>query len=230
MTPAAANTRLAVERFSFITGVGVYNRRKISGTSTWSQHSWANALDLYMVTIEEGDQLYAWLRARRRELGIRVLLWRVDNHWNAPPPRRHIHADFWPKGIGTPPLTQRGTGSFRYSDGRVVRAKIREVPAEGEGVEQMSVLKRGDSGAAVRYYQEALNGFGADLSLDGAFGPATESEVRDYQRAAELENTGIIGAVESFLLGRYHPEFKAGAHELDEAGVKALIEASRIVP
>ncbi len=93
----------------------------------------------------------------------------------------------------------------------------------------MSVLKRGDSGAAVRYYQEALNGFGADLSLDGAFGPATESEVRDYQRAAELENTGIIGAVESFLLGRYHPEFKAGDHELDEAQVKALIEGSRIV-
>ena len=227
MTPAAANTRLAVERFSFITGVGVYNRRYIGGTTTWSQHSWANGLDLYVVTIEEGDQLYAWLRSQREELGIRVLLWRVSGHWNVSPPRRHLHADFWPKGIGTPPLTQRGTGSFRYSDGRVVRAKIREVPAEGQGVESMSVLKRGDSGAAVRYYQEALNGFGADLSLDGAFGPATESEVRDYQRAAELENTGIIGAVESFLLGRYHPEFKAGAHEMDE--VKALIEGSRIV-
>ena len=46
MTPAAANCRLAVERFDFITRVGVYNRRKISGTSAWSQHSWANALDL----------------------------------------------------------------------------------------------------------------------------------------------------------------------------------------
>ena len=229
MTPAAANTRLAVERFDFITRVGVYNRRKIGGTSSWSQHSWANALDMHMVTIEEGDQLYAWLNARRTELGIRVLLWRVNRHWNVPPPARHVHADFWPKGIGTPPLTQRGIGTFRYSDGRVVKAKIRKVPAQGEGVEQMSTLKRGDSGAAVSYYQTALNGWRSGLTVDGAFGPATESEVRDYQGAAELENTGVIGGVESFLIGRYHPDFKAGTHELGEAEVKALIEASRIV-
>ena len=229
MTPAAAKCRLAVERFDFVTRVGVYNRRPIGGTSSWSQHSWANALDMHMVTIEEGDQLYAWLDARREELGIRVLLWRVNRHWNVAPPARHCHADFWPKGIGTPPLTQRGTGSFRYSDGRIVKAKIREVPAEGQGVKSMSVLKRGDSGAAVRYYQEALNGWRSDLTVDGAFGPATESEVRDYQRAAELENSGVIGGVESFLIGRYHPDFVLGSHEFGEPEVKALIEASRIV-
>lgn len=210
MTPAAAQTREAVAHLP-ITQIGVYNRRPIAGTNVWSQHSWANALDLHVDSLEDGDTVHAYLSEHKTALGIRVLLWRVTAHFD------HVHADFWPKGINTPPFTQRGKGWFRYSDGRETKAPIPEIPAEGEGVDDMSVLKHGDSGHAVTYFQEALNVWGdpdvTPLTPDGAFGPATEAAVREYQRAAQLSVTGTIGGVEAHLIGRYHPAFVVGDHE-----------------
>jgi hypothetical protein len=141
MTPAAQQTKDAVlERFDFINGVGGYKRRFIGGTTTWSQHSWANADDIYLDTIAQGDEVAAFLEEYREELGIRVLLWRHPHHWDASPPYRHIHADFWPKGVQTPPLTRIGKGYFKYSNGSIIKAPIRKVPAEGEGVDELNFL------------------------------------------------------------------------------------------
>ncbi len=140
MTPAAKQTYEAVQRFDFITRVGIYNRRKIGGSNNWSQHSWANGLDLHLVTIAEGDELDAYLNEHKEELGLKNILWRFPNHWNVPPPMRHLHVDFWPKGVQTPPLTQIGKGYFRYSNGVIIRAPIRQVPAEGTGVDELAFL------------------------------------------------------------------------------------------
>lgn len=219
-TPAAERCEAAVTAAvgSLITGIGQYNRRKIAGTNTWSQHSWGNANDFHVSSLQDGDVVYAFLNTNRKALGIRVLLWRVTSHFD------HLHADYWPKGVNTPPLSSTGRGDFQYSDGRKVRAKIQLVPPEGEGVETMSSLKRGDSGDAVKYYQKALNAvpnlLPEPLTTDGAFGPATEDAVRRYQRAADLTETGTIDGVEGYLIGRYNLE--SGEHNHDGEYLKGV--------
>lgn len=200
-TPAAEYVEgIVLAQFGhLVSGVGQYNRRKISGTDIWSQHSWGNANDFHVDDLMSGDLVYDFLNTNRTALGIRVLLWRVPSHFD------HLHADYWPKGIGTPPLSPALKGSFLYSDGRQVRDYIRKVPKEASGVEVENVLKRGDSGNAVKYYQTAINkgGFGP-VTVDGAFGPATEQAVMGYQNAADITQSGVIDGVTAFLLGRYN--------------------------
>lgn len=41
--------------------IGIYNRRYIGGTTTWSQHSWSNALDIYADGVEEQQPIYDFL-------------------------------------------------------------------------------------------------------------------------------------------------------------------------
>lgn len=132
-TPAAERAETAVRnRFlDKLKSVGQYNRRKISGSSTWSQHSWGNALD-FMVKgsslaemKKNGDPIFAWLNANRTALGIRVLLWQVKDHYD------HIHADFWAKGVATPPVSSTGVGSFKKINGTTVLAKNQEAPHSG---------------------------------------------------------------------------------------------------
>jgi len=59
---------------------------------------------------------------------------------------------------------------------------------------QRPTLRRGASGADVRYLQEQLNSdFGAGLSVDGDFGARTEAAVRGYQASRNLGADGIVG-------------------------------------
>ena len=111
ITPSTRQTRVAIRaRFpeEFATGVfyslGIYNRRKIAGTTIWSQHAWGNAEDIGVARGSRGvggpgDQLAAWLRAERRagRLPVGLILWRVRNHFG------HLHIEGVPKMTGTPP-------------------------------------------------------------------------------------------------------------------------------
>lgn len=68
-------------------------------------------------------------------------------------------------------------------------------------VPEVTLLKRGDSGEAVRQMQQRL----LDLeyysgSVDGAFGPGTEEAVRIFQRQNGLEVDGIAAAKTFFIL------------------------------
>lgn len=54
-------------------------------------------------------------------------------------------------------------------------------------------LRFGDRSAAVRDLQRKLNAKGAKLATDGAFGAATETAVRAYQRAVGLVADGVAG-------------------------------------
>jgi len=110
---------------------GQWNCRKIGTSSTWSQHSWGNALDLtnvnYGYSTDPENQAYLdtvvdFLRVNEEKLSLRMILWRgkslftgnkVSGHQD------HIHVDFWPKGYSTPPCA-KGSLRFRYESGRVV--------------------------------------------------------------------------------------------------------------
>ena len=48
----------------------------------------------------------------------------------------------------------------------------------------------GDSGSAVKALQTQLKSHGASIEVDGEFGPKTESALKDFQKRAELEQTG----------------------------------------
>lgn len=84
------------------------NCRKIAGSSTWSQHSWANAADIF-VDPETGNELKPRL-IEKFGPHIKVILWQVPNHYD------HIHVDTWPTGVGTPPCAG-GSLQVRHRDG-----------------------------------------------------------------------------------------------------------------
>ncbi len=55
--------------------------------------------------------------------------------------------------------------------------------------------KRGDQGPKVRLIQEWLCLEGFQVVIDGAFGPATEVAVREFQARAGVEVDGVVGPV-----------------------------------
>lgn len=54
-------------------------------------------------------------------------------------------------------------------------------------------IKRGDNGNIVKAAQAALNGKGASLEVDGAFGSGTHSAVEKFQKDNNLGVDGIVG-------------------------------------
>ncbi|MEU6966439.1 peptidoglycan-binding protein [Kitasatospora aureofaciens] len=64
-------------------------------------------------------------------------------------------------------------------------------------------VRSGDNGDAVKALQVQLNAHGAGLAVDGAFGPGTDSKVRNFQQSAGLNPVdGIVGpATWGALLG-----------------------------
>jgi len=86
-------------KFPGIQTGGVWNRRKIAGTNTWSQHAWGNAIDLYDSAGGHNkaylDEVAAWLE---RQPETRLVLWQVKSHFD------HIHYETNPKKSGTPPF------------------------------------------------------------------------------------------------------------------------------
>lgn len=67
----------------------------------------------------------------------------------------------------------------------------------------LPVLKKGAKGETVRALQALLVGYGAKITLDGDFGPATDGALRSYQKTKALGVDGIAGAATwGSLLGR----------------------------
>lgn len=55
------------------------------------------------------------------------------------------------------------------------------------------ILRRGDRNAAVRVMQHLLEDRGVAVTVDGIFGPKTETAVKGFQADNELEQDGIVG-------------------------------------
>lgn len=204
-----------------IIGIGQYSRRKIADTERWSEHSWGNALDLHVsvgradVTEKaNGDEIAAWLRDQKTELGIRNVLWWVKNHFD------HIHTDFWPRGEGIPPLKTTGIGEFKGSNGEIVKAQIQVVPMEGPGLkeERMPLLpiKVGDTTEDVTLLEDLINTtYGTNLSLwPRLYDEHTVAAVKKYLGPSTEEPIGQNGEL---VNGRMFAELFA-AHVRKVAG------------
>lgn len=127
-TPAAEQFETVITQKFPGTRFGRYNCRKISGSTTYSQHSWNNARDLYPPEDMpyEGvgshsyaqyrgflDEVVAFVRDNLEALNVRGRgLWQVRNHYN------HAHFDFWPQGHNVPPC-DGGRREYRYPDGHI---------------------------------------------------------------------------------------------------------------
>lgn len=108
ITPAVREIKLKTEQHfeaGFHAGtyvdLGVYNRRPIAGTSTWSQHAWGNAWDIGVKGPKlMGDQLVDYLRTEDRagRLSVGTILWQVKDHFD------HVHVEGDPKKTGVPPI------------------------------------------------------------------------------------------------------------------------------
>jgi len=65
-------------------------------------------------------------------------------------------------------------------------------------------VKKGSKGDAVKGLQNALNARGYDVgTVDGIFGPATETAVKSFQRDFGLDVDGIVGPYTWEALGVY---------------------------
>ena len=54
------------------------------------------------------------------------------------------------------------------------------------------MFKKGDRGERIKIVQTLLNMAGADLDVDGVFGPKTEDAVKNFQSKQNLEPTGQV--------------------------------------
>ncbi len=55
------------------------------------------------------------------------------------------------------------------------------------------ILRRGDRNAAVRVMQYLLEDRGMAVTIDGIFGPNTETAVKSFQADNGLQQDGIVG-------------------------------------
>jgi hypothetical protein len=125
MTPnlqIVRNFIATLPEWDFVHRVGVTNCRKIAGSSSYSQHSWSNALDIHFTasvgTPATGAALAAGTSMKQKILNkfephINEMLWQVSGHWE------HIHVSTWPKGWLTPPCAD-GAQRIKYENGTVV--------------------------------------------------------------------------------------------------------------
>ena len=107
---------------------GRYSRRLMSGSSSWSQHSWkrkGNGLDIYAPGAAGStgrtarlERIYQHLLKHRIEYNIRYLIWYRPDHYG-----HHIHVDFHPRGAGVPGLRWSSVETFTYLDGTTWRGK-----------------------------------------------------------------------------------------------------------
>lgn len=96
---AHLKTVLSVLKSEFPKGSngGISVVKKISGSNTWSQHAWGNAVDFMVPSLEYGDQVYRYVASHKTSLGVGTVLWRVKDHYN------HLHIEGANKQRGTPP-------------------------------------------------------------------------------------------------------------------------------
>ena len=169
------------ELYQALGTAGMLCCRLVRGTRTGaiSNHSWGTAIDIKL-----NDQL-----DRRGDDKVFAGLIRLAPFFNS-------HGWFWGAGFGTEDAMH-----FEVGDDR-----IRELHAAGLLVgRNVSVpdaaLNIGDRGPEVRRLQERLNFFGAEMKVDGIYGPATQAAVIAFQAEKGLKPDGIIGPKTAAALG-----------------------------
>jgi GH25 family lysozyme M1 (1,4-beta-N-acetylmuramidase) len=93
-------------------------------------------------------------------------------------------------------------------------------------------VQQGATGERVRTVQYLLDAHGAALTVDGAFGPATDSAVRSFQSAHGLTADGIVGPAtwQALIItvrqGSSGPAVKAVQSQLDAHGASLTVDGA----
>ncbi len=133
--------------------VGIYNCRRISGSQTYSQHSWSNANDFYTADKGLQDHIAATLRDVFGDHIRNILTWRYNSaHWN------HVHVDMWPKGWLTPPCTG-GELKVKYKDGSIGKVFTSDI-----GDDDLAILTDQEQVELQKFLAE-LNGVNSNVSF-----------------------------------------------------------------
>lgn len=78
--------------------------------------------------------------------------------------------------------------------GLYTNAELEEAGVDFDPAKNISTLRRGDQGDAVADLQMLMNAkFGYKLDIDGDFGKATETAVKDFQKKHSLTPDGVVG-------------------------------------
>lgn len=156
----------------------VFNCRRIAGTSSWSQHAFANAVDIFGQE-RVLDEVARYARSRS---DVRTVLWQVRDHYD------HVHVDFHPKGTNTPPCAG-GTGGPTPAD-----------PTGEWPLSMMTTLRKGMRHPHVALFQTILNGTSEienrkwpHVNVDGAFGDHTHNVTLMFQDSRGLKADGVVG-------------------------------------
>lgn len=157
-----------------------FANRAIRNSNRPSNHSWGLAVDLNAPANPMSQQLVTDMP------GWMVELWTSKSfRWggNYKGRKDAMHYEF----MGTPEDARRLTAE-------VSGAGVTATPtASGTPSATGPLLKRPAEGPDVRRLQERLVAHGAQLAVDGDFGPATEEAVRAFQQARGLEVDGKVG-------------------------------------
>jgi len=89
----------------------------------------------------------------------------------------------------------------KYSLEQARSSEVGPAPAGVRAPAGVPSIRRGHSGARVAGLQAGLNfGTGTRLSVDGQFGPATETALKNLQRWVRLTDDGIYGPKSQWVL------------------------------
>jgi len=102
-----------VRKFRKVTGVGIFNCRKVAGSDSYSQHAWGNAADIFGPQFTRAA-IVKWTLGRwvRRHYKIHLVIhqetyWEYPDfrphHYTGVPHSTHVHVDFLPYHEGIPP-------------------------------------------------------------------------------------------------------------------------------
>ena len=90
------------------------------------------------------------------------------------------------------PLFGKSMDTFRADVAKALALVAEEKPPVVVP-ETLPVLKKGSKGEDVKTMQKKLNAFGYKLTVDGDFGPCTETALKDFQKKNGLTADGVCG-------------------------------------
>ncbi|MDR7276922.1 peptidoglycan-binding domain-containing protein [Catenuloplanes atrovinosus] len=140
------------------------------------------------------DEFLAWLlatdahgnrHANARRLGVMYIIFdgRIWGSYQA--------ADGWRTYTGSNPHTDH----VHFSFSRAGASKQTTWWTQADQPAPWPRTERGSTGTDVRVLQHLLNAAGQSVTVDGEFGPATETAVRAFQSARGATPDGIVGMV-----------------------------------